>query len=59
MMPVVCLRSWFCLGAGMVYANWLCQGTNPGKLARCPPNVAQFNPGKIDAFAWVEFWRTH
>ena len=33
MMPVACLRSWFCLGAGMVYASWECQETNPGKLA--------------------------
>ena len=36
MMPVACLRSWFCLGAGMVYASWECQETNPGKLASLP-----------------------
>ena len=36
MMPVACLRWWFWLGAGMLYASWECQGTNPGKLARLP-----------------------
>ena len=35
-MCVVCLRLWFWLGAGMVYANWKCEGTNPGKLASLP-----------------------
>ena len=28
------------------------------KLASCLFDVAQFNR-KIDAFAWVEFWRSH
>ena len=36
MMPVACLRWWFCSGAGMVYASWECQGTNPRKLASLP-----------------------
>ena len=52
-----CLLAFVVLwGAGMVHANWLCQATNPGNLASCFPNVAHLNPGKIDAFAWVDFW---
>ena len=52
-----CLLAFVVLwGAGMVHANWLCQATNSGNLASCFLNVAHLNPGKIDAFAWVDFW---
>ena len=36
MIPIACLHSRFCLGAGMVLTSWECQGTNPGKLASLP-----------------------
>ena len=48
MMPITCLHSRLCLGAGTVLTSWECQGTNPGKLASLPA---------LGLVTFGDFWR--
>ena len=57
---VCCLYAFVVLrGVGMIYINWLYEEPNLDNFISCFLNIIHLNLGKIDAFAWVEFWRIY